>query len=170
MKKLILLLSGIATLTACSTVKTEEAVNYNQFLYNSIDPVLNKMIDFEMAAFEDNPEKLQVIHKELMQTIQESEQMIEKKEAFDGNESFKKAALNIVNFYKDITETDYASIIQIAAKEIVSDDDEIKIEEIINLVYEKENSVYNSFEKEATLFSEKYGFKLESLLPDLDKD
>jgi hypothetical protein len=155
-------------LSSCSDPKTtEKAYNYNQFIYKTIDPVLDKMIAFEMAAFDEDTGKLEEIRKELISVIDQSVSSIKKTEVFDGNEDFKNSALDILNFYKQVSANEYLEIIKLVRK-LTPDEKELKIYDIVNVIYQKENEFYFKFETESGKFAEKYGFKVEATLLNFD--
>jgi hypothetical protein len=144
--------------------KMQDAYNYNQFIYSTMDPVLDKMIVFEMAAFDEDTEKLEMVLQELIHQIDVSESTIKTTEAFEGNDALKNSAIEILSFYRSVTNDEYQNIINIIIATPGAVDTEYKIHDILNDIYKKETRYYDTFEQESSKFAEKYGFKLGSTL------
>jgi hypothetical protein len=157
---LTLMISCSIIFSSCNELKTEDAISYNDFLVNSMDPLIDKMIDFEMAIYDDNTENLNEAYEVLLKTTTETEQAIISREAFDGNENFKKAAIDIISFYKSVVDKDYKEILSIIRNSEFNEEDEIRVEEILMLAYDKEGPYYEKFEKEAQEFAKKYSFEI----------
>ena len=160
--RLILALCAFLMLAACNQVKKEAAIEYNDFLNNTIDPVVSKMLDFEEAIYTGDRKKLYVLHAELVKFTHETRLKIIEKPAFDGNEALKNAILLIADFYKSIAENDYHQIIKIIeSQEGLTQEKADEIEKIISKIYDKENEYYNLLENETSAYSKKYNIAFE---------
>ena len=160
--RLILALSAFLMLAACNHVKKEAAIEYNDFLNNTIDPVVSKMLDFEEAIYTGDRKKLYALHAELLKFTNETRLKIIEKPAFDGNEALKNAILLIADFYKSIAENDYYQIIKIIeSQEGLTHEKADEIEKIISKIYDKENEYYNLLENETNAYSQKYNIDFE---------
>lgn len=147
-------------LGSCASPEKENALEYKDFLIKSIDPVVEKMVDFEDAVYNDDCQKLETIRKELHVYAAGLKEKINRKQAYDGNEKFKAIALEMLNFYTAVTEKQYQTIVKLKEQDVGLRDETVeKIEDILSEIYHKENTLYQKFEAEARLFSEKYGFE-----------
>lgn len=170
MKKLILVILVIFCFNAisCDEVKKEvskeDAIEYNNFLVTSIDPVVTKMLDFEEAIYEEDKEKIKLLHADLVSLTAETRKKITEKPPFDDNESFKNSLLEIIDYYKSVAENDYNLIIKMIEDENELSEEEFdKIEDIISNMYDKENEYYNNFEKEVNTYAKKYSIEINEL-------
>jgi hypothetical protein len=161
MRNIIILLAGLICLNfySCDDKTPDKAIEYNEFLMKSINPVVAKMADFEEAVYVDDSQKLEDIRRDFSTFVVELREKINAKEAFDGNERFKSAALEMLNFYGAVSEKHYLDIISLKQKDLRLKDETVdKIEDIIWDIYKKENVLYEKFEQEANLYARKYGF------------
>ncbi|HET6244908.1 MAG: hypothetical protein H0V01_03130 [Bacteroidetes bacterium] len=173
MKKLIILSAFLFcfTIISCNesvkenaVVNKEDAIEYNDFLATSIDPVITKMLDFEEALFVADNEKIKALYAELISITLETRKKISERPAFDGNETFKNSLLEIMNFYTTVAEKDYSRIIQLIESENeLSQEVSDKIEEILTTIYDRENEYYINFEKEVSLYAKKYNLEVNEL-------
>ena len=160
--RLILAICAFLMLAACNQVKKEAAIEYNDFLNNTIEPVVSKMLDFEEVIYTGDRKKLYALHAELVKFTLETRLKIIEKPAFDGNEALKNAILLIADFYKSIAENDYHQIIKIIeSQEELTQEKADEIEKIISEIYDKENEYYNLLENETNAYSKKYNITFE---------
>ncbi|MDQ3190560.1 MAG: hypothetical protein M3Q58_03115, partial [Bacteroidota bacterium] len=116
------------------------------------------------AIYEDDSEKVKLLHAELVTYTNEARKTINEKPVFDGNDSFKNSILSIMDFYKSVAENDYKKIITILeTEEELSDESADKIEDIFSAMYDKENEYYNELEKEVNIFAKKYEIEVNDL-------
>ncbi len=145
---------------ACETPVKTNALEYNNFLIKSIDPVVARMVDFEDAVYTDDLHKLENTRKDFKQFVAKLKNEINEKKAFDGNEKFKDAALEMLNFYNAVSERQYQTIVKLKANDKRLNDETVEqIEDIISEIYYKEHALYEKFEAEARIFAEKYGIE-----------
>ena len=160
--RLILILNAVLMLATCNQVKKKDAIEYNDFLNNAIDPLVSKMLDFEEAIYTEDRKKLYALHAELVKFTNETRLKIIEKPAFDGNEALKNSILLIADFYKSIAENDYHQIIKIIeSQEGLTQEKADEIEKIISKIYDKEREYYNLLENETNAYSKKYNIAFE---------
>lgn len=167
MKKLIILITLSSIIFSCTEarkeVSKEDAIRYNNFLVHSIDQVVIKMLDFEEAIYEEDKDKIKLLHAELKSLISKTRQKVGQKPAFDGNESFKNSLIDILNYYKHVIDNDYDSIIKLVDNKKEFKENSDKIETIISKVYDNENEYYSKFEEEVISFADKYKLDIKEL-------
>lgn len=162
----VLLMLLIGTLMfSCNELKREDAITYNDLIVHSFDPVIDKMVDFEMAVFDGSIEEVQTIYKELEALNLSTWKTVNETPAFGDNEEFKKAAEDIVKFYISVTENEYKEIMGIIDVDALSLEDENKIDDLLGDTYEKETQFYTKFDEEQKKFADKYNFRIEDPKP-----
>lgn len=161
MKKLLLLLLPLLIFSACDKKsKTDEAISYNDTLVNSFDPITQKMVEFEMALYDSKSTDIDRMYDDLSTSIDRTVKFISEKPAFDGNESFKNAALDIVKFYDSVIDNEYKQMLEMIKSDTLSAEDEQRLGAAIDSTYSKEAQYYNAFEKEQAAFAAKYKFNV----------
>jgi mRNA-degrading endonuclease HigB of HigAB toxin-antitoxin module len=142
---------------SCQAPDKKNALEYNRFLMQSIDPVVDLMVNFEDAVYQNDSQNLEVLRTDLKDFVKNLRIEISKKKAFDGNEKYKNAALEMLTFYDAVSNKQYNEIIRLKTKDPSLSENTIEqIEEIIFDVYKKEHQLYEKFELEAKTYALKY--------------
>jgi hypothetical protein len=158
MKTLPFLLIPLILISCLESNPENEVLEYNRFLNESINPVVKKMADFEDAVYEGDEQRLIIIRNEMKDFVLVLKEKIEAKKAYDGNEEYKEAAIEILNFYDAISEKHYLNIIRLmeTTQHRQSFD---TIENILTDLYRKEHVLYKNFERRSKEYKDKYGIQ-----------
>lgn len=168
MNKIWILISIFALIivNACNTKQTENAVAYNDSLVKSFDPVIDRMIEFESAIYDDEA-PLEEIYKEMKNISDSSIAYIEKIPTFQDGESLKQRAIDVLKFYIRIITENYQKILTlITSSDNLSEEAEDFIDYLLRESYKEESNVMEAFEKEQKNFARKHNFKIEKDISD----
>lgn len=151
--------------TACNTKQVDNAVAYNDTLVKSFDPVIDRMIEFEMAIY-DEEAPLEEMYTEMKSFSDSSLSAIEKTPAFQDGDTLKQRAMDVLNFYNRIISEDYQKILMlINASDTLSIEAEAFIDFLLRESYKEEGVVMDAFEKEQKNFARRHNFKIDNSVP-----
>lgn len=167
MKKKFLLCSIITliVITSCNTKQIDKAVAYNDTLIKSFDPVIDKMIEFEMAIY-DEEAPLEEMYNEMKIFSDSSLNALEKLPAYIDGDSLKQKAIEIHKFYNRIITEDYQKILLlITSSDTLSVEAEAFIDFLLRESYKEEGNIMEAFEKEQKNFARRHNFKIDNSVP-----
>jgi hypothetical protein len=164
MKKLSVIISifTIIIFNACNTKQVDNAVAFNDSIIKSFDPIIDRMIEFEMAIYDDEAdiEKMYIEIKSFSDSVLAN---VEKMPAFQDGDSLKQRAIDVLKFYNRIITEDYQKIVSILnASDTLSVEAEAFIEFLLRESYKDEGPVMEAFEKEQKNFARRHNFKIEN--------
>lgn len=121
-------------LASCTHKKKEEAVLYNDAIVHEVskaDSLIQLVFTFEM--FDQYP----LFKESFLFTLQSAKQNLESTKPFQGDDSLRVSAIELVNTYSDIINVDYAGIYDIMKDSVYSIADSIKVDSFMNMMNQK---------------------------------
>ncbi len=137
--------------------ETISATEYNNQIIGEQTKIMNSMLTFIDAIQTNNDAKIDETRRNITSSCELSLTYLKKMEVFDENFKFRDDAINLITFYKDISEKEYFEMQQILGKglNIVQADIE-KMNAIDKRVGEKETRLDDEFQKTQQEFAKKY--------------
>lgn len=152
-------------LNACNTNEVNNAKKFNDTLINSFDPIIERMIEFEMAIYDENAD-LESMYYEMKNFTDTILATIEKIPAYSDGDSLKARAIDVVKFYKRIIDEDYQKmLILLTSSDTLSIEAEAFIDFLLRESYKEEGKVMDAFEKEQKNFAKRHNFKIDNSVP-----
>lgn len=167
MIKHIFSLAIIATvlLSACNNNDVNSAKKFNDTLINSFDPIIERMIEFEMAIYDENAD-LESMYNEMKNFTDTTLAQIEKIPVYTHGDSLKARAIDVVKFYKRIIDEDYKKmLVLLTSSDTLSVEAEAFIDFLLRESYKEEGVVMDAFEKEQKNFAKLHNFKIDNTVP-----
>lgn len=167
MNKILVIISIFALMivNACNTKQVDNAVAYNDSLIKSFDPVIDRMIEFEMAMYDDEA-ALDNMYNDMKSYSDSSLAAIDKLPAYQDGDSLKQRAIDVLKFYNRIITEDYQKILMLlTASDTLSPEAEAFIDFLLRESYKEEGAVMDAFEKEQKNFARRHNFKIENSVP-----
>lgn len=167
MNKILVIISIFALMivNACNTKQVDKAVAYNDSLIKSFDGVIDRMIEFEMAMYDDKA-ALENMYNDMKSYSDSSLTAINKLPAYQYGDSLKQKAIDVLKFYNRIITEDYQKILMLlTASDTLSPEAEAFIDFLLRESYKEEGAVMDAFEKEQKNFARRHNFKIENSIP-----
>lgn len=157
----MLLFFGKLDLQAQNPVLTDP-IQYNDFIVDEQEKiaVLLFALQDEMAVEELSTEKLWSIHTDLTNQIEESKNTMMALADYDGNTEFRDAAIGLYAFYGRMVENAYRKIMEIIVRHEYTEEDLLRMEEIIAQITEEEATYDTRYQNAQTEFAARYGIEL----------
>lgn len=162
---IILLIFTLIIVNSCNTKQLDNAVAYNDSLIKSFEPIIDRMIQFEMAIYDDQA-PLDEMYNEMKNLSDSSITSLEKITAFQDGDTLKQRAIDVLKFYNRIITEDYKKILMlITASDTLSVEAEAFIDFLLRESYKEEGIVLEAFEKEQKNFARRHNFKIDNTVP-----
>lgn len=142
---------------------TDEAVAYNDKLIAEQDKIGYVMLDLmnslgqETSTYE-NSENLRL---ELIKTINQSLKAVNKMGSFGGSSELKNATVSLFEYYKRVVENEYKEMLTILYKDELTEDDNARLEELLEQVTAEEAKYDDAFQAAQQKFALKYNIELQ---------
>jgi hypothetical protein len=151
----------LSILNSCDLNKQQSALDYNNTIVDEQMKIMEKFITFIELDAEDLDE-MDAARLEIVAQCKTSIAEVEKIPAFEGDPTFRDAALQLFRFYKRSSEISYKEMIDILRKgEMMTEEDEDRLAAINDEVTYDEVDLDNKLSMAQDAFSKKYNFKLE---------
>lgn len=148
-------------LYSCDLNKQQSALDYNNTIVDEQMKIMEKFMTFIELDAEDLDE-MDAARLEIVAQCKTSIAAVEKLTAFEGDPTFRDAALQLFRFYKRSSEISYKEMIDILRKgELMTEEDEDRLAAINEEVTHDEVDLDNKLSMAQDAFSKKYNFKLE---------
>ncbi len=152
-------------LSACNNNDVNSAKNFNDTLINSFDPVIDRMIEFEMAIYDDEAD-IEEMYNDMKKFTDTTLATLEKLPIYTDGDSLKARAIDVIKFYKRIIDEDYQKILYLlTTSDTLSAEAEAFIEFLLRESYKEEGIVMDAFEKEQKNFAKRHNFKIDNSVP-----
>ncbi len=116
-----------------------DAESYNNYIINNQNKVIQKILELSATFDTGSDEQIRAKYKEFGESVETAKKEIEKLGAYEGNTEFRDAALDLMNFYKEIYENQYKKLIDIVIKgENATEADLQELNKIVEEVSAKE--------------------------------
>jgi len=159
--RLLSLFILLPILYSCDLNKQQSALDYNNTIVDEQMKIMEKFMRFIELETEDLDE-MDAARSEIVAQCKTSIAEVEKLAAFEGDPTFRDAALQLFRFYKHSSEISYKEMIDILRKgEMMTEEDEERLIEINEAVTADETELDEQLSKAQEVFSKKYNFNLE---------
>ena len=170
MNKFLFILSLVLiTFSSCNRNNVKPEVYNDSLVLHQIRVV--EKADKLQDAYDSYVEKEMLYrHKELSSQINSSILAVETMEPFNGDDTYKNAALEMLNGYKKLLNNEYKAAEKILEQpdSLYSDGDEARLEMLYKQI-DKISSTYNSdFKKAQETFSKKYKITIKTEVKKVD--
>jgi hypothetical protein len=158
----LFLFVALSCLWACKPSR-QEAVEYSDRIINQQKAVHQKELQM-LEALEDST-AVQGAYEAYMRQVRTAIDSVQKLEAFDGQTSFKDAALALFNTYRVAGETQYREVVKLMKKsdaQLTLEDKE-RASELLQDVREKLNSEVADLDSAQDHFAKQYNIELEEV-------
>ena len=112
MKKLLLFFVAAATLASCNLSKKQDAVKYNDAIVAQTDKINMRFIEITDAITVIDMTKAEELRKTAVQDCETATKTVTELGAFDGDETFQKAALVYISDLKSMAENEFKSMFE----------------------------------------------------------
>ena len=162
MKKIFLILGVTAAfmMTACGPT-TEDAIDHNGVIVADQKEMLKIEGDFVNAISEDG--KISVVEDAYDDYIDFFEKTIKKyddMDAFDKNDTFRKAMIDLLNAYEDIAKNEWRALINLLPINQFTEQDREDWKTLLEIIDEKEGEAIDDFLDAQKKFAGEYEFEL----------
>jgi hypothetical protein len=163
MKKLWIFLLFVSLQFSAKSQPFDNAIQYNDYIVGQQNLIGEKIIAFnnEFGVENVTREMIQPYYDSLLSTARQVVVRMRNLEAFDGNEQFLKASVDLMEFYQRTVEGAYLEMINIVFDPDLNDQSVEKLNTLLNNVTSEEAKYDDIFQQSQEAFAGKYGFTLE---------
>ncbi|TAL68776.1 MAG: hypothetical protein EPN82_08870 [Bacteroidetes bacterium] len=172
MKKFILIIFIISFLIisfiACSKNVKENSVTvrtpleYLEYIIGEQNKIIPKMLDFNQALESGEEGRIEHMLTLLQKQTESSVDEVMKLKPFEGDKTFKKAALELFEFYQSISNDEFVDMAKIfTKKDKMTQDDFDEITELRRNIIDREKILDQNLSNAQKTFADKYQYRLE---------
>lgn len=142
---------------------TDSAIDYNDEMIDIQSEADQAMADLYDEILIGDEESVVAAHEETIEILKDSKKKVEEMDDFAGNDDFKKALLELIDVFMEITENEFAEYIDFY---YFMDDSELTDEEwdyyynLTDVAFEKYDDAYNDFSEFQQSFADEHDFTL----------
>jgi hypothetical protein len=135
------------------------AIEYNDFIVDQQNQVIQKMVILTKSYDEGTPAEVKMNFNKLVEQAEQCSANIDQLSDFDGDSSLRSEAKNLFGFYNQIFHNQYKKMVDIFLKgPDASDSDIMELNEIVQEVRKKEDSLNQKLGKVQVSFARKFEF------------
>lgn len=160
MKKLmyLLLIVGVAVSAGCE--KKTNPVDYNNTIINEQAKVVDIVLDFNAKIDIDSFKQARVLLDKTGIQCDSSIKAVEALGDYEGDASFKNAAIDLFKFYKRASVQDYKELLDLIEKEEMTDEDYDRVTLILQNLKNEEEVLDDKVRTAQKAFADKHGVKI----------
>jgi hypothetical protein len=137
----------------------DDAIAYNDQMIDIQIIVDNALVDFLDAIDTYNPETIKTAKAKTLAEIKKAQKAVSKMKKFNKNGEYKKAMLELISMYKDITDNELTKIISLVTSgNEMSEEDWSKYSALYDSALLKYNTAFDKFNAWQDGFAAEYDF------------
>jgi hypothetical protein len=152
-------LLAAASLPSCRNTK-QQAIDYNNRIVDLQSKIVKGMLDFSSTFDSKDTALMEKKYGELQASIDAALKETRTLEPFDGSSEFRDTAIQLFEFYRDITKKEYREIVDIFKKSQIQQTDVDRIGKLNEDISKREKVLDDRFMAVQTSFAKKYGIPL----------
>ncbi len=146
-------------LASCSP-SPKQASKYNNMLIRQQRKVIEKMDDLINSFSLYNKKQMDQAYQDLLKTIDQAIDTVSNMGGFDGSTEFRDKTLELLKLYKDVTENEFHTVLNLLSKKDYSNNDAKIVSETMLQARNRLSRANKDFEQYQQQFAKKYNLKL----------